>query len=146
MEGLDARLWNWARWLMERESRQAACGSFEGIFRSRQSKIWHAPGPRPIEAKAADAWDLELAMATLKIRPHLVLELKYLWRMTDARIAELCRVCCRDRTRERDIEEIEWEAKLDLCVALSQPVVIRRTRAVERARGMIRQTLDLMVD
>lgn len=146
MESLPRRLYNWRRWLKARGAVYGQCDSIEGNYRSRGSKVYYPPGPRPIEAQAADAWDITMACATLTVRLHLVLKLKYFYEDQDSFIAEIFRREFRDRTKEIDIPHITWEAKTALLEALSLPMVVRRERAVQKARRIIAKVKDEMRD
>ena len=144
MDGLDERLTNWKRWLRRYGHSGQAC-SLEGNYRSPQ--IWYPPGPRPIAARDADAWEVTLAAATLSIRLHVLLRLKYVIELEDRIIASIFREeKLEPRCKTTDIPAIDWEARCTIVEALSQPIVIRRDRAVAKARHMINQVLDPMVD
>jgi len=144
MDGLDERLTNWKRWLRRYGHSGQAC-SLEGNYRSPQ--IWYPPGPRPIAAMDADAWEVCLAAATLPIPLHLLLRLKYVIEFEDRIIASIFREeKIEPRCKTTDIPAIDWEARCTIVEALSQPIVIRRDRAVARARQIIQPILDTMID
>lgn len=144
MDGLDERLANWKRWL-RRYGHSSQAQSLEGNYRSPQ--IWYPPGPRPPAAMNADAWDVCLAAATLPIRLHLLLRLKYVIEFEDRIIASIFREeKIEPRCKTDDVVAIDWEARITLVEALSQPVAIRRDMAVVKARQIIQQVLDPMVD
>lgn len=148
MDRLPERLANWRRWLRYGSGGGGGrANSLEGGYRSKQSRIWHPPGPRPIEPKAADAWDITMAAITLPLRLHLVLKLKYVFEWEHWEIAEEFRrehVVVRCKTM--DVEAIDWEAKCELLETLTMPIVIRRTRAVDKARRIIAKAEDMLVD
>lgn len=145
MDGLTERLANWKAWLRSSGGRTGQAASLEGNYRSPQ--IWHPPGPRPLQAKAADAWDVTMAAATLPIRLHLVLRLKYVIEFEDRIIANIMREeKVVPRCKTTDVDAIDWEARCELLEALSQPMVVRRERAVAKARSIIRKVEDALID
>lgn len=132
---LDDRLANWRAWLRHLP-RYRHCGSAENFYRSPQH--WHPHGARPRESKAADAWDVCLAAATLPYRLHFLLRLKYVIEFNDGIIASILR---EDgimlRCKAIDVPVIDWEARGELSEALGQPLVVLRNRAVTKARLLI---------
>ena len=88
-----------------------------------------------------------MAAMTLPLRLHLVLKLKHVYQYQHRTIAEILR---EDkivrRCKTADIDAIEWEAKCELIEALSAPLAVRRSRAVDKARRIIAKVEDLMAD
>jgi hypothetical protein len=141
---LPARLENWRNWLRTSPV-YGQCASLEGNFRSPQ--VWYPPGARPLDPNEADAWDLNLAAATLSIRLHLFLRLRYLaYGLDDHTIAKIIRVELRIRTRGADVPGLDYEAKAALLEALDAPVVVRRARAVAKVLQIMPRYEDLMLD
>ena len=148
MDRLMPRLANWRIWLRGGYGeRYGQCDSIEGNHRGKGAKVLHPPGARPAEPREADAWDLTMAASTLPLRLHLCLKFKYVYEFQDRTIAEIFR---EDkvvlRCKARDIDAIDWEARCELLEALATPMVVRRARAVAKARQVIAKVQDMMVD
>ena len=136
---LPARLDNWRNWLRQ-SPLYGQCASLEGNWRSPQT--WYPPGPKPERADEKDAWEINLAAATLVMRLHLLLRLKYLcYGLTNPEIAAIMRKELHIRIRHAEVDDIDYEARLALLDALAVPIVIRRQRAVakEPDQGLWRQ-------
>lgn len=134
---LDDRLENWGNWLRGSPVYRQ-CASLEGNYRSPQ--CWYPPGPRPAEAWAADAWDVCLAVCTLQVRHHLVLELRWVWRVGYEPIRAIFQRELHERFRYQDVLVTYDVACLLLTEALEQPVVVRRQRAVDRVREILQRS------
>jgi len=144
LQTLDDRLENWGLWLRLFPLHYGQCASVEGNYRSPQH--WYPPGPQPKQAKAADAWDVSLAAATLALRYHLVLKLRWVIQLNEDRICAIFRRDLHERMAYQELLATEGMAKVLLAEALDEPVAVRRLRAVERVRRIIDRAEDALID
>jgi hypothetical protein len=81
-----------------------------------------------------------LAVCTLQVRHHLVLELRWVWRVGYEPIRAIFQRELHERFRYQDVLVTYDVACLLLTEALEQPVVVRRQRAVDRVREILQRS------
>ena len=106
IDGADALLENWGRWLRSNPVVRQHCYSIEGRYRSPQ--CWYPPEPREPDADPHAAMRVERAMPYLPGRSRRALELRYVRRLPLSIVAK------RIAIHVGDIDEFMERAKLIL--------------------------------
>lgn len=146
IRNLEWRLKNWGEYLRNNGSIDGQAGSVEGGFRSKQSKIWNAPGPRPDLPEEVDAWEVCLAVLLLPLLSQLVLKLTYVKRLDHDEIAKVVRRQTRLRVRGCHITNALAHARREIDRILRLPKNRLSQRVKELGQRMIGQREDMLVD
>lgn len=146
IRNLEWRLKNWGDYLRNNGSIYGEAGSVEGGFRSKQSKIWNAPGPRPEIPEEVDAWEVCLAVLLLPLLSQLVLKLTYVKDLEQDEIAKVVRRSTRLRIRASHITKALAHARIEIDRILRMPKDRLSQRVKELGQRMIGQREDMLVD